>query len=76
MMKIYLIQDSDWDWNDDDYPARMIKADSPEDAAIQFCNEVNETEPLDGAGLKIAEINQNHIVLVSKNNDGVFVIEN
>lgn len=74
-MNIYLVQDSDWAWDDEEFPAKIIKANSTEDAAVQFCNLANKEHPLDGAGLKLAKINYDCVHLVSKNKDGAFAID-
>ena len=49
-MTFYVIQDSDWDWDDHGF---IVKADSPEQAA----EKIGPTLDADGCHFKVAEIN-------------------
>lgn len=70
-MKTYLVQDSDWDWLSLDGDAVIVQAETPEEAAIKVC----EQWDCDGACVKISEINQDHLVMLGKNDAGKFEID-
>lgn len=56
-MAIYILQDSDWDYGDKEYPGIIVEADSIEEAIKKATDQAVLEDPHDGGiTWKIAEI--------------------